>query len=49
MERTAAAQGKQLSALSADELESLWNEAKARESAAPSSAPLREGVGTGKK
>ena len=49
MERTAAAQNKQLSALSADELESLWNEAKARESAAPSSAPLREGVGTGKK
>ncbi len=31
MERMAAARGKQLSALSADELETLWNEAKALE------------------
>jgi ATP diphosphatase len=49
MERAAAAQSKQLSALSADELEALWNEAKARESAGASSAPPRKGAGSGQK
>lgn len=40
MERSAAARGEQLSALSAGELEALWNRAKARESASANSAQL---------
>jgi len=39
MERTAAARGKQLAALSADELEALWNEAKALEASTSGSVP----------
>jgi MazG family protein len=42
MERLAAADGKHLSALSAEELESLWNEAKLRGAPAADSAPSRE-------
>lgn len=38
MERSAASQGKQLAALSTDELEALWNAAKARNSGASDSA-----------
>jgi ATP diphosphatase len=44
MERQAATQGKQLSSLSADELESLWNEAKARGSSAPDSESSEPGA-----
>ena len=48
MERAVAAQNRQLSALSADELETLWNQAKARESASSKSALLREPAVTGR-
>jgi ATP diphosphatase len=46
MERTAAAQGKQLSTLSADELEALWDEAKALESQQRDSVAAPVGVPT---
>ena len=42
MERQAAARGTQLSSLSADELESLWNEAKLRAASTADSAPSRK-------
>ncbi len=42
MERLAGAGGKHLSSLSADELESLWNEAKLRGALAADSAPSRK-------
>ena len=41
MERAASASGKTLSALSADELETLWNEAKLHEAPASSSNSAR--------
>jgi MazG family protein len=42
MERQAAARGAQLSSLSADELESLWNDAKLRDASATGSAHSRK-------
>jgi MazG family protein len=42
MERMAASRGTHLAGLSADELESLWNEAKLRDALAADSAPSRK-------